>query len=57
MKYQDYKLKVYETRKEDYVNIKERLLFMPETLAEEGYSAFEEIEDLKFEKYYDMKFD
>lgn len=30
---------------------------MRKTLTEEGYSAFEEIEDLKFEKYYGMKFD
>ena len=30
---------------------------MRKTLAEEKYSAFEEIEDLKFEKYYGMKFD
>lgn len=54
MEYQDYELRDYEGLEEGLKEAQERLTSKRRTLAEEGYSAFEEIEDIEFGKSFGM---
>lgn len=52
--YQVYELFTYEKLKESLKKSQERLAANRKALAEDGYSAFEEIEDMEFGQYYGM---
>ena len=54
MEYQYYKLREYERFEERLQKVQEKLVFRRKALAEEGFSAFEEIEGLEFGKFFGM---
>ncbi|KAI9889401.1 MAG: hypothetical protein M1814_005337 [Vezdaea aestivalis] len=57
MEYQNYKLMKYERLEDSLKESQGELISCRKALAEEGYSAFEEIEDIEFGKYYGMCLD
>ena len=57
MEYQNHELLKYERLEESLKKSQERLTSNRKALTEEGYSAFEEIEDMEFGQYYSMNRD
>ncbi|KAL9100367.1 MAG: hypothetical protein Q9163_004249 [Psora crenata] len=57
MEYQDYELLEYEHLQRSLKESQEELASYRKALAEEGFSAFEEIEGLEFGKYYSITLD
>ncbi len=57
MEYQNHELMKCERLEESLKKSQERLASNRKALAEEGYSAFEEIEDMEFGQYYSMNLD
>lgn len=57
MEYQDYKLLQYEDLERRLKGAQEELVSRRKKLAEEGYPAFEEIEELEFGEYFGMNFE
>ena len=57
MEYQNYELQNYEILEKGLKESQEELASYRKALAEEGYSAFEEIENIEFGKYYGMTLD